>query len=513
MSAKRLTMRKIREILRLKFDCHLTNRQIAKSCSTARSTVGEYLQRFTNAHLSWPLPAEMDDAQLDQLLFPAFVENPLTIKAIPDWHYIHRELRRKAVTLMLLWQEYKEQHPNGYQYSQFCHLFRQWAGRIDPVMRQEHRAGEKMFVDYAGMSVEVFDLFTNKRRQAQIFIAVLAASNYTYAEATWKQELSDWIGAHCRAMAFFEGVAEIIVPDNTKTGVKKPNFYEPDLNPTYLDMANHYGTVIIPARVGKPKDKAKVEGAVLIVERWILARIRNHQFFSLSQLNQKIRTLLDELNTKPFQKLEGCRKSLFDTIEHPALKPLPDKPYEFAEWKIATVNIDYHIEIDRHYYSVPYELISKKIDVRMTDATIECFFKNNRVASHIRSYRKGHHTTVKEHMPKSHQKWAAWNPDRFIRWAQKIGPNTTELIQTILSSRPHPQQGFRSCLGILRLAKSYGDERLEAACKRAVLIGGKSFRSVDSILKHGLDQKPPAESHAPDPIIDHANIRGAKYYH
>ena len=513
MSAKRLTMRKTREILRLKFDCDLTNRQIARSCSTARSTVGEYLQRFSDARLTWPMPADMDDARLEQLLFPASDASALTDRGLPDWHYIHRELRRKAVTLMLLWQEYKEEHPNGYQYSQFCHLYRQWTGRIDPVMRQEHRAGEKMFVDYAGMTVEFFDLFSNKRREAQIFIAVMAASNYTYAEATFSQGLSDWIGAHTRAMAFFGGVAEIIVPDNTKTGVKKPSFYEPDLNPTYLDMANHYDSAIIPARVGKPKDKAKVETAVLIVERWILARLRNHQFFSLNQLNQKIRSLLDEMNTKPFQKLSGCRKSVFDTIERPALKPLPCKPYEFAEWKIATVNIDYHIECDRHYYSVPHQLMQKKIDVRITDTTIECFFKNKRVASHIRSYRKGHHTTVKEHMPKSHQKWVAWNPDRFIRWAEKIGPKTTELIKTILSSRPHPQQGFRSCMGILRLAKDYGDKRLEAACKRAVLIGGTSFRSVDSILKHGLDQKPLTGSRPPDPIIHHTNIRGAKYFH
>ena len=506
-------MRKIREVFRLKFDCDLSNRQIANSCSIARSTVAEYLFRFQQAALSWPLSQDIDDNQLEQLLYPQLPAVPPEQRAVADWSDVHQQLRHKSVTLMLLWQEYKELHPSGYQYSQFCYLYRQWAGRIDPVMRQEHRAGEKMFVDYAGHTVDVYDLQANQMREAQIFVAVLGASNYTYAEATWSQTLPDWIGSHCRSFAFFGGVPQLVVPDNLKAGVNKACFYEPDINPTYLDMANHYGTAVVPARVKKAKDKAKVEVAVQVVERWILARLRNRQFFSLSQLNEAIAELLVDLNSKPFQKLPGCRKQLFDTLDRPALNPLPAKPYQYAEWKKATVNIDYHIEVERHYYSVPYQLIKNKLDVRITQRTIECFYKNKRVASHIRSYQKGRHTTVKEHMPKSHQKWAQWTPDRFIRWAGKVGPHTQTLIETILNSRAHPQQGFRSCLGILRLAKSYGNQRLEAACRRAVSIGGTSYRSVESILKHNLDQKPLAQEQVAEPCIEHTNIRGSQYYH
>ena len=513
MPAERLTMRKIREVFRLKFDCELSNRKIAKSCHIARSTVGEYLFRFQQAALSWPLPEGMDDAQLEQLLYPASTTPVASLRALPDFNYIHCEMRKKGVTLSLLWQEYKEQNPHGYQYSQFCHLYRQWAAKIDPVMRQEHRAGEKMFVDYAGQTVPVYDLHTNQMREAQIFVAVLGTSNYTYAEATWTQSLPDWIGSHSRAFAFFGGVPKLVVPDNLKSAVSKAGFYDPDINPTYLDMVNHYGTAVIPARVRKPKDKAKVEVAVQVVERWILAKLRNRQFFSLRQLNQAIGELLENLNNKPFQKLPGSRKSAFESMDRPALHPLPSQAYQFAEWKKATVNVDYHIEVHRHYYSVPHTLIKKKIDVRITNNTIECFYKSKRVASHIRSHHKGRHSTVKEHMPKSHQKWAQWTPQRFIRWAAKIGPHTQRLIEKVLNSRAHPQQGFRSCLGILRLAKSYGDDRLEAASQRAVFIGGTSYRSVQSILKHNLDQKPLPDQSAKSSPIEHTNIRGARYYH
>ena len=506
-------MRKIREVFRLKFDCDISNRQIAKSCNIARSTVAEYLFRFQQAALSWPLPQDIDDNQLEQLLYPQMPTLLAHERPLPDWSYIHQQLRHKSVTLMLLWQEHKELHPQGYQYSQFCHLYRQWTNKIDPVMRQEHRAGEKLFVDYAGQTVQVYDLHTNQMRDAQIFVAVLGASNYTFAEATWTQSLPDWISSHSRAFIFFGGVAQIVVPDNLKSGVSKASLYEPDINPTYLDMANYYDTVVIPARVRKPKDKAKVEVAVQVVERWILARIRNRQFFSLRQLNETIAELLVELNNRAFQKLPGCRKQLFEALDKPALKPLPVQPYPYAEWKIAGVNIDYHIEVDHHYYSVPYPLIGKKIDVRITDTTIECFYKSQSVASHIRSYLKGRHTTVKQHMPKSHQQWAKWSPQRFINWAAKIGPHTAQLIEQILNSRKHPQQGFRSCLGILRLAKSYDDQRLEAACQRALTIGGISYKSVASILKYKLDQKPLSGQTGTEATIDHKNIRGAHYYH
>ena len=512
MPTERLTMRKTKEVFRLKFDCKLSNRKIAESCLMARSTVAEYLFRFQRAALSWPLPEAMDDAQIEELLFPSTSLTSNTERLLPDWLYIHSELRRKGVTLSLLWQEYKVQYPAGYQYSQFCYRYRQWAKKIDPVMRQEHRAGEKLFVDYAGMTIPVYDRQAAKTREAQIFVAVLGASNYCFTEATWTQSLPDWIVSHARAFAYFGGVPRIVVPDNLKTGITKACFYEPDINPTYLDMANHYGTVVIPARVRKPKDKAKVETGVQIVERWILARLRDHQFFGLHQLNQAITILLAELNQKPFQKLPGSRKSLFEDLDRPALKPLPVCPYQYAEWKKARVNIDYHIEVDRHYYSVPYLLIQKQLDVRIMPSTLECFYKNKRVASHIRSYQQGWHTTVKEHMPKSHQKWAEWTPQRFIHWAGKIGPQTVQLIENILNSRPLPQQGFRSCLGVLRLAKSYGDQRLEAACKRAVAIGGVSYRSVESILKHNLDQKPLLDEAVAIIPISHINIRGAHYY-
>lgn len=512
MPTERLTMRKTKEVFRLKFDCKLSNRKIAESCLMARSTVAEYLFRFQRAALSWPLPEAMDDTQFEEMLFPSTSLTSSAERLLPDWLYIHSELRRKGVTLSLLWQEYKVQNPAGYQYSQFCYWYRQWAKKIDPVMRQEHRAGEKLFVDYAGMTIPVYDRQAAKIREAQIFVAVLGASNYCFTEATWTQSLPDWIASHVRAFAYFGGVPRIVVPDNLKTGITKACFYEPDINPTYLDMANHYGTVVIPTRVRKPKDKAKVETGVQIVERWILARLRDHQFFGLHQLNQAIAILLTELNQKPFQKLPGCRKSLFEDLDRPALKPLPVCPYQYAEWKKARVNIDYHIEVDRHYYSVPYLLIQKQLDVRITPSTLECFYKNKRVASHIRSYQQGRHTTVKEHMPKSHQKWAEWTPQRFTHWAGKIGPQTVQLIGNILNSRPMPQQGFRSCLGVLRLAKSYGDQRLEAACKRAVAIGGTSYRSVESILKHNLDQKPLLDEAVAIIPISHINIRGAHYY-
>lgn len=512
MSAKRLTMRKIREILRLRFDFHFTLIQIATSCNIGRSTVFDYLQRFKDSGLSWPLPDDMNDNHLEQILFSTVAKTDIRNRASPDWSVVHQELRRKGVTLMLLWQEYKERQPDGYQYSQFCHLYRQWVGQIDPVMRQVHPAGETLFVDYAGQTVDIRDSAGQNIRPAQIFVAVLGASNYTYAEATWSQALPDWISSHVHAFEYFGGVTAVVVPDNLKSGVKDPCFYDPEINPTYLDMARHYGMVVLPARKRKARDKAKVETGVQVVERWILARLRNQTFFSLDQLNQAIRLLLKELNRKPFQKLPGTRLSQFEAVDRPALKPLPLQPYRFAEWKKARVSIDYHIEVLRHYYSVPHTLIKKQVDVRITDTTIECFYQNQRVASHIRSYKQGRHTTVKDHMPKSHRQWSEWSPERFIRWAEKIGPQTADLIRTVLSSRPHPQQGYRSSLGILRLAKSYGDDRLEAACERANRIGGTSYKSVASILKNGLDQRAPVIGDETRPAVVHANIRGSQYY-
>jgi len=513
MPAVRLSMRKIREVLRLKFDGGQTNRRIARSCHIGRPTVADYLLRFEEAGLQWPAAEALDDTTLEHKLFPAAPVVSTTQRTVPDWGEVHRELRRKGVTLTLLWHEYKAAHPEGYQYSWFCDQYRAWAAKLDVAMRQEHRAGEKLFVDYAGQTVEVVDRGTGEIRHAQIFVAVLGASSYTYAEATWTQQLPDWIGSHVRAFAFFGGVPELAVPDNLRSGVSKAHRYEPDLNPTYMDLASHYGVAVLPARVRKPRDKAKAEAGVLLVERWILAALRNRTFFSLQEVNREIARLLERLNARPFKKLPGSRRELFEQLDRPALRPLPAQPYEFAEWKKVRVNIDYHVEIDGHYYSVPYQLLKTTLEARYSERTVECFHKGQRVASHVRSHRKGRHTTVPEHMPTSHRSYAEWTPQRLVRWAAKTGPATASVVQSILERRAHPQQGFRSCLGIMRLGKSFGEERLEAACRRALTLGACSYKSIESILRQGLDRKRVPEQQELELSIEHENIRGSDYYH
>jgi len=512
MPAERLSMRKTHEILRLRFGHGLSRREISRSTSVSRSTVADYLLRASAAGLSWPLPEGMDEAALERLLFPSATGSPRQARPVPDWPEVQQELRRKGVTLALLWQEYKEKHPDGYQYSWFCKQYEQWRGRIDLVMRQEHLAGEKLFVDYAGMTMGIVDPETGEVKESQVFVAALGASNYTYCEATWSQGLPDWIGSHVRTFAFLGGVPVALVPDNLKSGVKRASAYDPELNPTYQDLATHYGVAVLPARVREPRDKAKVETAVQIVERQILARLRNHTFFSLHELNRELRRLLAELNAKPFQKLPGCRQSMFESIDRPALAPLPSTPYQFAEWKKATVHIDYHVEVGGHYYSVPYQLVKKQLDVRITATIIECFHKGNRVASHRRSMLKGRHTTVREHMPPRHRKYADWTPERFLRWAAKVGPHTAGLAEKILATRAHPQQAYRTLLGIMRLGGSYSEQRLEAACARALAIDAASFRSVESILKNGLDSKPLPDKDVQSLPLVHDNIRGAQYY-
>jgi transposase len=433
---------------------------------------------------------------------------------MPDWAEIHRELKRKGVTLQLLWQEYKATHPDGLQYSQFCDRYRYFASKLDLVMRQHHRAGEKLFVDYAGQTVDVVDRETGEVREAQIFVATLGASNYTYAEATWTQSLPDWCASHIRTFEFMGAAPELLVPDNLKSAVTRPCRYEPRANATYEDLAAHYHSAILPARVRRPRDKAKVEQSVLLVERWILARLRDQIFFSLSELNAAIRTLLTELNERPFKKLPGCRRTLFEQLDRPAMISLPAERYSYAEWRKARVHIDYHVEVEGHYYSAPYQLVKQELEVRLSANTVELLHGGKRVASHRRSALKGRHTTVAEHMPRAHRQYASWTPERLVRWAEKSGPATAELVSTILASRRHPQQGFRSCLGIMRLGKSYTDQRLEAACRRALALGAVSFKSVQSILKTRLDQQPLPETCAQESLpIDHPNIRGGKYYH
>ena len=512
MAQERLTMRKIREVLRLKWECGLSNRAIARSCSTSHSTVGEYLRRAEAAGLTWPLPSGVDEDALFARLFPKPPDSGSRRIPCPDWSWVHAELRKKSVTLRLLWVEYREEHPGGYSYSQFCALYREWAKRLKPSMRLTHKGGEKVFVDYAGHTIPVVDPQTGEVRQAQIFIGVLGASSYTYVEAQWSQQLPNWIGGHVRMFEFFGGVPEIVVPDNLKAGVKHPCRYEPDLNPTYQDLAQHYGVAVIPARVRKPKDKAKAEVGVQVAERWILARLRNRAFFSLADLNQAISELLDPLNGRLMEHLGRSRREFFEMLDQPALKALPEQPYEFAVWKKARVNIDYHIEFGKHYYSVPYSLIHEEVYVRATQSTIEIFFKNRRVASHRRLNVRGRHTTLAAHMPPAHHKYLDWPPERIIGWAETIGPQTARLVQALLESRKHPQQAYRSCLGILRLAKRYGEDRVEAACRRGFPAGICSYKGVKNILDAKLDQ---VESEEPSTVVPktHHNVRGQAYYH
>jgi len=513
MAAERLSMRTIKEVLRLKWEKKFPNEHVSQSCNIARSTVREYTERAQSAGLSWPLAPDLDDGQLEALLYPSTPTDTGETRSFPDMEYIRKELTRKSVTLRLLWLEYRLANPSGYQYSQYCLIYREWSDKLDVCLRQTHRAGEKLFVDYAGQTIPVTEPDTGKTSEAVLFVAALGASSYTYVWASFSQDISSWIEANVRALTFFAGVPEILVPDNLKTGIKRPCYYEPDINPTYHEMARHYGTVVIPARVRKPKDKAKVESAVQVAERWILAALRNHTFFSIEELNKAIAEKLQDLNSRKFQKMDGSRRSLYEIVDRPALKPLPSSPYIYAECKKARVNMDYHIEIDDHYYSVPYQLVKEQVEVWLTATTVEVLFKNRRVASHQRSYEKYKHTTLTEHMPKAHQKYLEWTPSRIMDWAGKNGPNTGNLATCIMENRKHPEQGFRSCLGIMRLVKQYSPERVEAACGRALLLKAYSCKSVESILKNNLDkQDMPDCSCSSEKKIIHYNIRGREYY-
>lgn len=505
-------MRKILEVLRLHHENRRSHREIARATAISPTTVGEILRRAKLADIAYPLPPGLTEAAVDNALYPPPAPSS-SKRPDPDWRTVHRELGRKGVTLDLLWQEYKAEHPEGYQYSSFCSHYRAFAGKLSLSMRQVHTPGEKLFVDYAGPTIPVTDPLTGEIRQASLFVAVLGASNYTYCEATWSQGLPDWIGSHVRAFEFFGGVPAILVPDNLKSGVKKACFYDPQINPTYRDLAAHYGIAVIPARPYRPKDKAKVEAGVLLVERWIMARLRNQRFFSLDELNRQIARLLTDLNQRPFKKLPGCRTSAFAEIDQPALMGLPSARYEFAEWKVATVGVDYHIEVDGHYYSVPHRFARNKVDVRMTASTVEVFKRGVRITSHARSTLRGRHTTIDAHMTPAHQAVQGWNAPRLISWAGRIGPHTQAVIEHILHHRRHAQQGYRSCLGILNLSKTYDPMRLEAACDRAIAIGAPSCSSLKSILKHGLDKRqtvPAAQTSLP---LEHANVRGSVYYH
>ena len=509
MPTRRLLMRKIREVLRLKYERGLSHRAIAQACAIGVGTVTLYLQRTSQLGLGWPLPAELDDAALEARLFHRPV--PVRERVRPDCAYIYRELKRDGVTLQLLWEEYVQVHPSGYRYTQFCELYRQWARRLRPSMRQVHRAGEKTFIDFSGKRPSLVDRRTGELRRVELFVAVLGASSLTYAEATETQQLPAWVDAHGHMVEYFGGATTLWVPDQLKSAITRPCRYEPGVNRTYEDLAAHYGAVVVPARPRKPRDKAAVENCVLIAQRWILARLRDQTFFALGPLNAAIRVLLDELNDRPMKKLGVSRRALYEQLDRPALRPLPTARYVLAHWKLCRANIDYHVEVERHVYSVPYQLVREQVEVRYTTNTVEIFHRDKRVASHRRRYDR-QPSTVPEHMPSAHRAHAEWTPSRLIRWAGKVGPATGKLVSRILESRPHPEQGYRACLGIMQLGRRYGNIRLEAACARALVLGSYRFHTVRNILSAGQDRlplEPPAET---NPTPTHANIRGADYY-
>jgi transposase len=513
VAQKRVSMRKIREALRQRHELGRSHREIATSLSVAHSTVREYLRRAAEAGVSWPVPADWDDERLETALFPR--PRPSTVpRPEPDWSWVHRELaRHKGVTLQLLWLEYKQTHPDGYQYSRFCERYGAWRGRLDVTIRQPYRGGEKAFIDYAGPTVPIVDRHTGEIREAQVFVAALGASSYTFVDLTRTRSLPDWISSHMRMFEFWGGVVELLIPDNEKAGVKEACYYEPDLNRTYHDLATHYGTTVLPARPRAPRDKAKAEAAVQNVERRVLAPLRDQTFFSLTEARRAIAPLLEALNARPFAKLEGSRSSLFEELDRPALRPLPATRFEYSEWSRARVNIDYHIQVKHHFYSVPHELRRQQVEVRLTASTVEVLARGRRVAAHVRSARKGGYTTDPAHMPAAHRAHLEWSPSRLVRWAATVGPETARFVEQLLESRPHPEQGYRSCLGLMRLARSHPAERMEAACHRALTYGTLSYRSIQSILSTGLDQLPLELE--PQPIrlpTEHVHLRGADYY-
>jgi transposase len=513
MPTKRLTMRRIQRLMTLRFGAGASTRAMARELGIGHSTVREYLARIAAAGITWPLPTEMTDAELEQRLFVnGGVQTGARYRAEPDWAVVARELKRPGVTLLILWEEYRAVHPDGYVYSCYCQLFREFERRLSPSMRQSHVAGDKGFVDYSGKRVPIVDALTGAVREAELFVAVLGASNLTYAEATWTQALPDWIGAHVRCLRFWGAVPRLLVPDNLKSGVHKPSFYDPEINRSYGAMAAHYHVGILPARPYHPKDKAKVEVGVRIAQYYILGRLRHLTFFSLAECNAAIRQILEQLNGRPMRRLGLSRRQLFDTIERPAMQPLPQTDYEFAEWRLARVGIDYHVEVAGFFYSVPHRLIREPVETRLTERTVEVFHRGQLVAAHQRRYHGPRHGTVPDHMPSAHRRYAEWNPERFQRQARAIGPNTEALVLAVLAQRPHPEQGFRTCLGILRLFRGIDATRAEAVCARAIEIGALTYKSVASILEHRLDSRsaPPTADSAP---ILHANIRGSRYYH
>lgn len=512
MAMSRLHVKKIREVLRLRLDLGLPYRRIASSVDCGTTAVGDCLVRFKASGLIWPLPTDILDSELELRLYPGQASAVLA-KVTPDWLYVHGELKKKSVTKMLMWLEYKDQHPEGYQYTQFCSHYLVWAKSADLVFRNEHKAGERVFIDYVGQTMPIWDAVTGESKSAQIFIGVLGASNYTFAEATWSQTIPDWLGSHNRMFKAFGGVPAILVPDNLKSAITKACRYDPVVSGAYYALAKHYDTSVIPARAAKPRDKAKAEAGVLLVERWILAALRNRKFFSLEELNQAIAELLVRLNFKKFQKLDGTRKSLFESIDKPALKPLPTTEFEICDFKLARVNINYHVELDRYNYSVPYQHVQKEAVIRYTPTLVEIFCNSELIATHLRRSKVGGYTTLPEHMPPKHQAHIKWSPERMVNWVGEAGPNTAKVGELILASRQHPEQSYKIILGLIRMGEKVGKSRLENACTRAIAMNTPYYGSIKNILKSGLDKSPNrATAKAESLSICHENIRGPEYY-
>jgi transposase len=513
MATTRLPMRHLREIFRQKYELKRSHRAVARSLGLSPGAVAGATSRASKVGLDWTQIQALSDDALEERLYGPRGGKRHGRAALPDPAYLHVELRRPGVTLQLLHLEYLEQHPNGYRYTSFCAHYSEWVGKRRPSMRQVHHGGDKLFVDYSGNKPQVADPKTGEVTEVELFVAALGASSFTYAEATLTQQVPDWIGSHVRALEAIGGVPKALVPDQLKSGVVVSCRYEPGVQRSYEELAQHYGTVVLPARPAHPRDKAKVEAAVLVAQRWVLAKIRNQTFFSLTELNARIAELVDELNDRQMRVYGASRRELFERLDRPALGALPSERFTYGEWKQAKVNIDYHLEYDHHYYSVPHALLGETLDVRATRTTVEIFRARERVTSHRRSHERGRHTTQPEHMPKSHQKHMEWTPTRIVKWAESMGPETAKLADAILVERPHPEQGYRSCLGILRLSKRYGADRLEAACARAMAAGGRSYRHVELILKHGLDRISPAEeSKSTQLSLVHENVRGRDYY-
>jgi transposase len=506
-------MRKTREILRLKLELRLSNRDAARSVGVSAGTVGSVLSRACKAGLSgWAAIEPLCEDELEARLYER-PQVPVSSepRVEPDCAWIHRERRRPGVTLELLHEEYLEQHPQGLRYSAFCERYRVFLRRRQLSMRQHHVAGDKVFVDYSGKRPQLFDPTTGEFTEVELFVAVLGASNYTYAEATYTQQVRDFVASHVRMFAFFGGVPRAVVPDNLKSAVTKTCRYEPALQRSYEHMATHYGTAILPARPAKPRDKAKVEGGVRIAQRWILGRLRNRVFHSLAALNEAIRESMADMNSRVMRDYRASRLGLFEQVERSELLPLPTDRFEITEWKQATVNLDYHVAFDDRLYSVPHRYVHQQVWVCATTTTVEILLRSSRIAAHPRSG-KDRFATTPGHMPSSHRAQAEWTPSRILSWAEKLGPGTRALCSAILHDRPHPEQGFRSCLGILRLAKRYGNERVERACERCVAAHARSYRSVESMLRRGLESTPRAQPTAAAPIADHENLRGPHYF-